>query len=95
MASFVVSSPQPFNLVSEIPTVSHLYLLSSLVSSSIFPVLFSVLTFQVPMEVIVFGSLIEYPVVDVSFPSRILSMDNAVVVYPGIGRSGIVVIRRH
>ena len=44
------------------------------------------------MEVIIFGSLIEYPVVDLSFPSCILSMDNAVVVNPGLGRSGMIVL---
>ena len=91
----VVSSPVPNHLISDSPIISHLIRSSSLDSSSNFPHLLSILTFHVPIVVILDASfilfilvlLVKSPVANFQLLTWDNTMDSAVVVNPGYGRS--------
>ena len=88
--SSVDVSPSPVHLVSARPTMSHFYRNSACVTSLTFPVACKVRTFHVPM-VVSFPAIFNcfLPVADFSLPSR-GSVRIAVVVIPGLDRSGVI-----
>ena len=89
----VVTSPLPNHLTSDKPIICHLYFLSSSSNYIILPHCCRVRTFHVPIVVTSFNNCFCFMFINVSYLpllSWILSITSAVVVIPGLGRSGML-----